>query len=570
MNTDLENRLVVLYGEPESRAAAEKLDEILNRYRGLIPPGRMGLDQRDSILITYPDQVQRSGEAPLQTLGRFCNHYLSGVLSGIHLLPFYPFSSDDGFSVIDYRQVAPGLGSWEDIRSFGQTFRLMFDAVINHISAGSDWFQAYLRGKPPYRDYFIQIDPGTDLTAVARPRTLPLLTPFATRSGEKLVWTTFSADQIDLNYGKPAVLLEIVDLLLFYARQGADFLRLDAIAYLWKEVGTDCIHLPQTHQVIQLFRAVLDELAPHVQLITETNVPHLDNVAYFGDGQNEAQLVYNFALPPLVLHTLHTGDARALTSWASELRLPSNRTTFFNFLASHDGVGVNPVRGILNQAEIEQLVQRIVQRGGLISYKINPDGSHSPYELNINYFDALLDLGSNPRAELQVMRFVAAHAIMFSIVGVPGIYFHSLFGSRGWPEGVRQSGHNRTINRQKLALDELEGQLGEISSLRSLVFERLSKLLAVRTSQAAFHPYSDQRVLEFGGAVFALLRTSPDGLERVLYLQNVSRWDQHMELDLASLGGTSALDLFSGERLSQGRQIIHLRPYQFYWILLNG
>ena len=530
----------------------------------------MGVDQRDAILIAYPDQVRQAGEATLQTLRRFCRRHLSGVLNAIHLLPFYPFSSDDGFSVIDYRGIAPGLGGWEDIRSLGTSFLLMFDAVINHISAESAWFQAYLQDEHPYRDFFIEVEPGTDLSLVARPRTLPLLTPFTTHSGVKLVWTTFSPDQIDLNYRNPAVLLEIVDLLLFYAQQGANFIRLDAIAYLWKEPGTACIHLSQTHQVIQLFRAILNEIAPHVQLITETNVPHLDNIAYFGDGENEAQLVYNFALPPLILHTLHIGDARALTRWTSGLRLPSNRITFFNFLASHDGVGVNPARGILSEAEIEQLVRRVQERGGLVSFKTNPDGSHSPYELNVDYFDALLDPGADPAAELQVERFIAAHAIMFSMVGVPGIYFHSLFGSRGWLEGVRQSGHNRAINRQKLDLGELESQLAAVGSLRSRVFQRLARLLAIRAGQAAFHPYGEQRVLEFGRAIYAHLRISPDGLEKVLCLHNVSRRDQHVELDLASLGGSSALELVSGEGISQERTTVHLRPYQFYWTLLNG
>src|SRR5690606_35016656 len=108
-----------------------------------------------------------------------------------------------------------------------------------------------------------------------------------------------SADQVDLNFKNPAVLLATTRALLFYVEHGAKFIRLDAIAYLWKEIGTPCIHLPQTHQVIQLMRAVLDEVAPDVRLITETNVPHPDNISYFGAGTNEAQLVYNFALPPL-------------------------------------------------------------------------------------------------------------------------------------------------------------------------------------------------------------------------------------------------------------------------------
>ncbi|MEY2819100.1 MAG: hypothetical protein RL275_2563, partial [Chloroflexota bacterium] len=279
------------------------------------------------MLITYGDQVQAPNEKPLQTLKTFCDKYLTDVLSSIHILPFYPWTSDDGFSVVDYRQIDPDLGSWDDVSSM-QNFRLMFDGVINHISSQSEWFKAFLHDDPRYRDYFITIEGEPDLSQVVRPRALPLLTSFKTPSGEKKVWTTFSADQIDLNFKNPEVLLEILDILLLYIERGATFIRLDAIAYLWKEIDTTCIHLLQTHAVIQFLRAAISDVAPHVYLITETNVPHSDNISYFGDGTNEAQLVYNFALPPLTLHTFHTGDARILSDWARTLTLPSDKTTF--------------------------------------------------------------------------------------------------------------------------------------------------------------------------------------------------------------------------------------------------
>jgi sucrose phosphorylase len=317
---------------------------------------------------------------------------LANVGGGIHILPFYPWTSDDGFSVTDYRKVDSNLGEWKDITSMQNNFRLMFDGVINHISAESEWFKGFLRDDPPYRDYFITVDGDPDLSQVVRPRALPLLTSFNTPSGEKRVWTTFSADQIDLNFKNPEVLFEILDIMLMYIERGATYIRLDAIAYLWKEIGTTCIHLPQTHHLIQLMRCVLDEVAPHVHLITETNVPHADNISYFGDGTNEAQLVYNFALPPLTLHTFHTGNAQVLSNWAKTLTLPSDKTTFFNFLASHDGVGLNPARGILSNEEIDALVNKTLAHGGLVSYKNNSDGSQSPYEMNVNYFDALSPL----------------------------------------------------------------------------------------------------------------------------------------------------------------------------------
>jgi sucrose phosphorylase len=356
-----------------------------------------------------------------------------------------------------------------------------------------------------------------------------LLTKFQTVSGPRRVWTTFSADQVDLDYHNPDVLLEIIEILLMYAERGAQFIRLDAIAYLWKEIGTPCIHLPQTHAVIQLLRAVLDELAPHVILITETNVPHKENLSYFGDGTNEAQLVYNFALPPLVLHTFRTGDASILSNWAQGLELPSDRTTFFNFLASHDGIGLNPARGILSPAEIDALVEQTLAHGGLISFKQNSDGTQSPYEMNINYFDALSDPAGGESLEMQIDRFMAAQAIMLSLLGVPGIYFHSLFGSRGWKEGVNLTKSNRTINRQKLGLAELESDLANPISLRSQVLDRFQQLLSQRGSSAAFHPKGRQRILDLGPNVFAVLRIPPHGHNNILCLQNVTPQSQSIE-----------------------------------------
>lgn len=512
-----------LYGSEKAASVAPRLVELIERHRGRIPvPQVTELTERDAMLITYGDQIQLPGQSHLKTLEQFCNSNIRKLISSIHILPFFPWSSDDGFAVMDYRSVDPVLGDWCDVEHLAQSFRLMFDGVINHMSSRSDWFKSFLKDAPPYRDYFLTVQGDPDLSAVVRPRTLPLVTEFQTSAGLRRVWTTFSADQVDLDYHNPEVLLEIIDVLLEYACHGAQFIRLDAIAYLWKEIGTTCLHLPQTHGVIQLFRAVLNDVAPFVRIITETNVPHAENISYFGNGENEASLVYNFALPPLVLHTLQTEDSSKLSNWAAGLDLPSNSVTFFNFLASHDGIGLNPVRGILTQQEIDALVHRALKNGGLISYKNNPDGTKSPYEMNINYFDALSDPSSDEPVNLQVDRFMASQAILLAMRGLPGIYFHSLFGSRGWLEGVKQSGQNRSINRQKLELLSLMAELNDAASLRAKVFSRYRELLLRRAASSAFHPNGGQRVLDYGRSIFALLRTSPDGRHSNLCLQNIT------------------------------------------------
>lgn len=557
--TTLRSHLAFLYGERAALPLLDRLQKLIEDFQTRIHVHTNELTEQDSILITYGDQVQSPGEKPLRTLGTFCKQYLTDVIGGIHILPFYPWTSDDGFSVVDYRQVDPNLGDWDDISSMQAHFHLMFDGVINHISSQSEWFKGFLRNDPHYRDYFLTVEGSLDLSQVVRPRALPLLTTFKTQSGEKRVWTTFSADQIDLNYQNPDVLFEILDILLLYIERGATFIRLDAIAYLWKEIGTTCIHLPQTHHVIQFLRAALDEVSPHVHLVTETNVPHMDNISYFGDGTNEAQLVYNFALPPLTLHTFLTGDACIISNWAKTLTLPSDKTTFFNFLASHDGIGLNPVRGILSDEEISSLVNKTLEHGGLISYKHNADGSESPYEMNINYFDALSNPNGNEPLVLQVNRFIAAQAMMLSLLGMPGIYIHSLLGSRGWLEGVEQTEHNRTINREKLQFDKLQNELADENSLRSIVFTRYRQLLLTRSGNPAFHPHGTQKILDIHPSVFAIERISPGGKTYVLCLHNVSQ--QKISF---STKHESATDLFSNQIIQTSK--ISLEPYQVLWM----
>lgn len=538
-------------------AVAARLHRPLAQLLATVPrtpqePCAAELTERDAILITYADQVREPSRKPLATLADFLRDRLTGVVSGVHLLPFYPWSSDDGFSVRDFFAVAPEYGTWDDLRRFAPEFTLMFDAVFNHLSVQGDWFAKFAADVPEFREFFIAVHGHPDLSRVVRPRVSPLLTEFQTARGPERIWTTFGPDQADLNFHNPQLLLAVLRALLTYVQQGARFIRLDAVAFLWKEIGTTCLHRPQTHKIIQLMRAVLDEVAPGVRLITETNVPHADNLSYFGNGTDEAQLVYNFALPPLVLHALATGNAEKLSAWADTLNTPSAQTTFFNFLASHDGIGLNPVRGILSPDELEALVTRAKAHNGYVSYKKNADDSQSPYELNINYFDALSDPAAAESQEVQVRRFLGAHAIMFALAGVPGIYFHSMFGSRNDRAGAESSGLPRRINRQKLALAGLEAELQQPATLRAQVFHGLRDLLRQRRRHPAFAPAAKQEILRWDPRVFATQRTAVTDAAAVLCLQNVSA----EAVTLSPPGRT--------------RKCYRLQPYAGLWEPLDG
>lgn len=520
---------------------------------------KQGWDESDVVLITYADQFHQCNENNLTTLRGFYQRWLGDVFSHIHLLPFYPWSSDDGFSVVDYHQVAPSSGSWQDISQLNQITKLMFDFVCNHISAQSEWFQGYLNGNKKYQDFFISVDPKTDLSAVARPRALPLLTPFTLAEGsQQYIWTTFSADQIDLNFANPQVLLAMVDVLIHYLQQGADYVRLDAVGYMWKTIGTSCIHLEKTHLLVKLFRALVDEIAPGTVLITETNVPHNDNVAYLGNGHDEAQMVYQFPLPPLVLHAIHSGSAQVLSRWANTLSESDNPdTTWFNFLASHDGIGLNPLRGILPEEEILQLVDHLEQEGALVSWKYNPDGTRSPYEINVTYMDALSQRNSSD--EQRLARFILAHAILLTFPGVPAIYVQSILGSRNNYSGVESLGYNRAINRQKYALEEIETQLGDEDHLRHKTFNQLIHLIGVRKREVSFHPASSFSVNCASDSILVIHRSSQCG-NNLLALFNLK--DNECEFFLPN---NNFHELITNQKII-GNQTYHMQPYQVLWL----
>ena len=561
VNAKIKKLINHIYGESFSDA---HLDVLLSKLEqaaiDITEKRKSGWDEKDVVLITYADQFSAKGEKALPVFTRFYNEWLARTFSHVHLLPFYPWSSDDGFSVIDYHSVAPETGSWQDVAELKQSASLMFDFVCNHMSAKSEWFANYLAQKPGFDDFFISVDPETDLSAVTRPRALPLLTPFKLHDGSvRHLWTTFSDDQIDLNFASPQVLIAMVDVLLHYLAEGARYIRLDAVGFMWKIPGTSCIHLEQTHCLIQLFRAITDAVAPGTVIITETNVPHKDNISYFGDGENEAQMVYQFSLPPLVLHAVHRQDVKALSQWAGSLALPSTKTTWFNFLASHDGIGLNPLRGILPESEILSLVEKLQQEGALVNWKNNPDGTRSPYEINVTYLDALSSQDS-PDDE-RIARFILAHAVLLSFPGVPAVYIQSILGSRNDYEGVERLDYNRAINRKKYTAGQVDLELNNKQSIRHKIYSRLSEFIAIRRGEHAFHPDAQAMFESLDEQILKIVRVADNG-ERITALFNFSH-NVHTVYEKA----LSGVELLSGQAID-GTELT-LNPWQVMWIKEN-
>jgi len=547
--------LELVYPDAHETARAELL-ELTDRYgtrlaRAAATPAP---SQGTAVLITYADAIRSDGEAPLATLRRVLKNSVGGAITDIHLLPMFPSTSDDGFAVVDYSKIDPSLGDWSDVTALSGDYRLMFDFVANHVSSRCPWFTEWLAGNSRYDGYFVEFDPTFDVSHVSRPRTSPLFHRYTRADDtEARVWTTFSEDQIDINMAGIATLVEMTEVLLEYIARGASMIRLDAIGFLWKESGTSCMHLPQTHAVVKLWRAVIDYVKPGTQIITETNVPQAENISYFGNGSDEAHQVYQFALPPLVLHAFTAGTTEPLSRWAATISPVSDTATYFNFLASHDGIGMRPSEGILTEEERSALVRKVLDNGGRASMKPNADGSETVYELNINYLDALANGDELSQPAVVAAKGLAAHSILCSVVGVPAIYYHSFFGSSSDRAGMEASGINRRINREVLSAESLVHELAA-DERRSTVFTGIKNMLTVRAQHPAFSPYGPQQVERLDPRVFAVRRgmgTDDD----ILCIANVTD-------ELVDLPTVSGVDVLT-DRSHQG---LTLPAYGYAWI----
>ncbi|MEP3227274.1 MAG: sugar phosphorylase [Parasphingorhabdus sp.] len=522
-------------------------------------------DESDIALITYGSTIQSPTERPLQSLHRFLREHLGQTIGMVHILPFFPFSSDDGFAVINYLAVDENLGDWSDIAAIASEYRLMADLVINHGSSKSEWFQQFLSDEAPGKDYYVTADPAADLGQVVRPRSHPLLTHFRTAAGDRYVWSTFSADQLDFDFRNPDMLLEFIKIIASYVAQGVRVFRMDAVAFLWKKIDTPSINLDETHEIIRLLRMVMDHHRETLIIITETNIPNHENLTYFGN-QNEAHVIYNFSLPPLLVHALLTGNALYLKRLTRSNPPALTGCTYLNFTASHDGIGLRPTEGVLPQGEVDQMLAAMQSFGGKISMRRGPGGTEKPYEMNISFFEAMQGSLDGPDA-YQVDRFMAAMAIMLALEGIPAIYIHSLLATPNGYEEVNMTGHNRSINRRQLDYADISGKLADPNTVEAQVFSNFLALIEIRKQQAAFHPNAVQFTLALPEGLFGIWRQSLDRKQSIFAVTNVTQGEKTLSLaDINLIAGDPWWDLISGQSIADIEGDFRLKPYQTVWI----
>jgi sucrose phosphorylase len=521
--------------------------------------------EEDIILITYGDSIIKADEPPLQTLKHFLDRTIENTINSVHILPFFPYSSDDGFSVIDYSSVNESLGAWQDIEDISKDYHLMSDLVINHCSSRSAWFDNFIKGEGPGSDYFFTALPDDNLTDVVRPRTSPLLKEVETGNGKKFVWCTFSHDQVDFDFRNPEVLKAFTSIIRQYLDMGVKIFRLDAIAFLWKVVGSKSINLPETHEVVRLLRTLIESAEPQAIIITETNIPNTQNLTYFGNA-NEAHGIYNFSLPPLLLNTLLTGNCLYLKRWLMSMPPSQDGTMYFNFIASHDGIGLRPAEGLLSESELDNLVTTIENFGGKISWRTSDNGEQKPYEMNISLYDAMQGTIKG-KDQWNFERFICAHAIMFALEGIPGIYIHSMLGTQNDYQKLANTHHNRSINRRRWREDVLQEALADKTLHHAKVLSTLKSLINIRIKQPAFHPNATQFTLHLGLQLFGFWRHSQDRKQSIFCISNIS--DQSIALPLSELNliiSESWIELISELEITDLTQELMLTPYQTVWI----
>lgn len=528
-------------------------------------PYQNNWNEKDLVLITYGNTVQQAGEAPLKTLHRFLGDCVKDTINSVHILPFSPYCSDDGFAVKDYYQVNTELGSWDDIEAIANNYRLMADLVINHGSSSSEWFQNFIKGEGKGHDYYYTTSPTASISHVVRPRTSSLLRETETEDGTKYVWCTFSHTQVDFDFRNPEVLKEFMSIIRFYLDKGIRIFRLDAVAFLWKKIGTNCLNLPETHEVVRLIRNLIEHAHPDVVLITETNIPNRENLSYFGNA-NEAHCIYNFSLPPLLVNTMVTGNCTYLKQWLMSMPPAQNGTAYFNFIASHDGIGLRPAEGLLSESEINSLITTMSNFGGQISWRAGDNNIKKPYEINISLFDALKGT-TEGKDEWNIERFICAHAIMLGLEGIPGIYIHSLLATGNDLDKLEKTKQSRSINRCEWQYDDLKSKLANADSQHSIISSKLKSLIQLRKQQSAFHPNATQFTLHLGVQLFGFWRQSINRKQSIFCINNISNAPQMVRVSELNLIVTDSWrDLISGFVFDESTQIFTLKPYQTLWI----
>ncbi len=523
-------------------------------------------NESHAVLITYADSIYKNGEATLTTLNELLGKYFGSLSKVVHILPFLKSTSDGGFAVSSYDSLEEKFGGWDDLKSISKNHDLMADLVLNHVSSSHPWVQQFIKYQEPGISNVFSPKQNLDWSNVVRPRSSSLFSQINTEDGPKQVWTTFGPDQIDLNWHNPKITIEFLNLIITYLSNGIKWLRLDAVGFIWKESGTTCLHLPKAHSIVKLLRVLLNNLLDDGVLITETNVPQKENLSYLIPN-DEAHMAYNFPLPPLLLEAIITSRADILNSWIFDWPILPEDTTLFNFTASHDGVGLRALEGLMNEQRIKDLLINCEKRGGLVSHRRLSNGDDKPYELNISWWSAMED-SSRDAKRFQYERFILSQLLVMALKGVPAFYLPALLASENDIKSFSMTGQRRDLNREKFKSENLLAVLNNPESNANKNLKYLRNAMDVRSKLKQFHPCSQMKCLSKDRSDIVVIKRGK-GPESVFAIHNMTENKINYQLNDNDLPKIVDNDFNTHDFLTSTKynyKNISLDPFQVIWL----
>ena len=558
----LNNIYKVILSKKDIDYFENEIVQIIEKFNKKNPKKKKNISEKTTLVICYGDSVYSEKKKSIRVFQNFFQKKLKNYFNTIHFLPFYPSSSDSGFAVKDHYKVENKLGNWSDIKNVSKSSDVMADMVINHSSARGLWFRNFLKKKEPGKDYFLTVDAKFNTSKVVRPRDHKLLKKIKIFKKSDYLWRTFSPDQIDLNFKNPSVLIEFIKIMIHLINNGVTIFRLDAIAYLWKENRTKCINLKQTHEIIKLLRNIIELLNIQTTIITETNLPEKENLSYFGKN-DEANWIYNFSLPPLLIHAFLFENSSFLNKWSKNLPNTKNENCYLNFIASHDGIGIRPTEGLLDEQTLNNFLKRLKKNGSKFSFRKVQNKVKKVYEANITVFNALKKSDYDQKGKFNLERYVSAHAIMISFEGIPAIYFNSLFGTSNDEAKFIITGNNRDVNRYRWNLKNITSKLKNNESKQSIFYNKLCYLLNIRRKQKAFHPNATRLNLNFGPKIYGFKRISKDRKQTIICITNISSQKQKIKVHKENL---KFRNLMNSKTKIVNKQFLLLDPFETIWL----
>jgi len=522
----------------------------------------------------------------------------------VHILPILAGpegARDGGYAVSDFRRIDPRVGTTDDLSCLAASLRqrgmlLALDVVVNHTSDEHEWARRARAGEPEFEDFYFLFDDREVPDAYERtmpeifPETAPGNFTFDEASG-KWAMTVFNTYQWDLNYTNPRVFIELVDVVLHWANHGADVVRLDAVAFLWKQLGTTCQNLREAHLILQLMKDCCQIVAPGVLFIAEAIVAPVEITRYFGEDAviaKECEIAYNATLMALLWDGIATGNARLLSRGVRSLPNKLDRATWLNYVRCHDDIGLGFDDADIAAAGYEPAAHRrfllewftgrfagSTARGELFAVNERTgDARISGSLASLAGLESALESGDPGAVDLAVDRIVLLHAMIMSYGGIPMLYYGdevATLNDRGYRDDPARTDDSRWLHRPVIDWERMERRF-ERGTIEHRVFSAVQRMIEIRTSIPAFADFNNRELLEIDdSALFAFLRTPFDlGGEPVLVVANFGL--EPTPLDPAGIGRRglfrygAVADLFSGEVIDLERELIVVPRCGIRWL----